>query len=747
MAVHLPPSRFRRWCFRLTAVLLLPGLAWIAGEGLLRLAGVGHPTSFLVRREIHGQSVWADNAWFGLSFFPPALARSPSPVLIPVTKPAGVYRIFLFGESAALGDPRPAYGMGRYLEILLRERFPGTEFEVVCVAMTAINSHAVLPIARECSRREGDRWIVYMGNNEFMGPFGANTVFGPTTPPGGVVRAVLAFQRTRVGQALLALTRRFGRTGSEPESWGGLKMFLEQQILPEDPRRERVYSNFQRNLEDVIRAGYRAGVPIILSTVASNLKDCAPFASVPGPAAGSPSRADWSRLGEAGEANVAQGNWVAGWTNFAAAVQLAPSHAGLHFKLGQCALALNRIEIARDEFTRARDLDTLPFRADSRLNALIVGTARRFAGQGVTLLDADHALASLSASGIPGEEAFHEHVHLNFAGNYQLALAFAATIAAGLPTSVTNRATPAWASPAVCARDLGLTDWNRLTVLQEIGRRLAEPPFVSQANQADRMRRLRAQLADYTGRLQPAAAVEAQSIFDDALRRRPQDHWIHHNYAEFLVGVGDLPQAILQMQAVRDALPYHHAAYFQLGRMLARQKQFAAARESLEAALRLRPDVAEIHLELGQLAASQGKWDEALAWLVAARGAHADPARIHLLTAKIFLQQGRRSEASQSLREAIRLQPGLWEAHERLGLELARDAKFAEAGEQFAAVVRLRPDYAEGHLNLGIALARQQRLAEARECLAVTLQLDPQNQRARSLSETLGPDKPHEPTP
>ena len=49
--------------------------------------------------------------------------------------------------------------------------------------MTAINSHAVLPIARECARHEGDLWIVYMGNNEMIGPFGAISVFGSQAPP------------------------------------------------------------------------------------------------------------------------------------------------------------------------------------------------------------------------------------------------------------------------------------------------------------------------------------------------------------------------------------------------------------------------------------------------------------------------------------------------------------------------------------------------------------------------------------
>ena len=353
----------------------------------------------------------------------------------------------------------------------------------------------------------------------------------------------------------------------------------------------------------------------------------------------------------------------------------------------------------------------------------------------------------MSASGIPGEEAFHEHVHLNFEGNYQLARTFAGMIEAGLPAAVTHRATATWASAAICGRDLGLTDWNRQTVLQEIGRRLSDPPFVTQANQAGRMRRLGAQLAACAGRLEPAAAGEARVVYEDALRQRPQDHWLHHNYAEFLVGVGDLPQAIVQMQAVRDLLPYHHAAYFQLGRLLARQKQFIAAREYLQDALRLRPDVAEIHLELGQLAASQGKWDEALTWLAAARRAHAEGGRIDLLTAKVLEQQGKRPAAIQSLRDAVRRQPESWEARELLGIELGLDGQLAAAAEQFAAEVRLRPDYAEGHLNLGIALGRQHRLAEAREQFEHTLRLDSQNRRARALLEQLGSGQPRESAP
>ncbi|MGB8368108.1 MAG: hypothetical protein WCF71_02315 [Verrucomicrobiia bacterium] len=78
------------------------------------------------------------------------------------------------GESAARGEPEPPYAASRYLETLLNERFPNTHFEVINLGITAINSHVILPIARDCAHADGDLWIIYMGNNEMVGPFGAD---------------------------------------------------------------------------------------------------------------------------------------------------------------------------------------------------------------------------------------------------------------------------------------------------------------------------------------------------------------------------------------------------------------------------------------------------------------------------------------------------------------------------------------------------------------------------------------------
>ena len=59
-----------------------------------------------------------------------------------------------------------------------------------------------------------------------------------------------------------------------------MEMFANNRLGYDDPARLRAYANFKGNLDDILNAAHQADVPVILSTVAVNLKDCAPFASI-----------------------------------------------------------------------------------------------------------------------------------------------------------------------------------------------------------------------------------------------------------------------------------------------------------------------------------------------------------------------------------------------------------------------------------------------------------------------------------
>jgi len=728
-ALVLSPGR--QWLFRLLALVLLPLATFAVLEGALRLAGYGYPTAFFEKIRVGDQDLLVNNEEYGLRFFPPELARFSGPIRIAANKPASTYRIFILGESAAMGDPEPSYGASRYLEVLLRERFPEQPFEIVNVAITAINSHAILPIARECARQHGDLWIIYMGNNEMVGPFGAATVFGAQAPPLALVRLGLALQQTRVGQLLMALARKVRGHAATASSWGGMEMFVGNRLRPDEPRKQTVYRNFQRNLHDIVQAGLDSGTRIILNTVAVNLRDCPPFASLSNSNLPAADRALFERFYAEGVAASAQSNAGLAAERFEQAARLDSQYAELQYRWGESLLAGGHWAAAREHWQRACDADALPFRTDSRINGLIREEGRKRAQENLVLLDAATRLGTNAVAGVCGQETFYEHVHLNFAGNYRLGRLWAEEVEESLPAAVRSRAAGAWAAPETCERLLGLMDWNRLFVIQTVIRRLNQPPLSGQLNNAGRLEAFEAQEKALRQRATQTAAEQARKEFQEALKRAPQDHYLHENFADFLEAIGDLKQATAEWRRVQELEPHDFLPCFQAGRLLGRQGQSGEAETFLLRAVALRPALTEGWYELGNLLAAEGKFEPALANYDHALRLRPQDAGYCCQKARALSKLNRRAEAIEQYRRAVQLKPEAAEAHFELGNELAADRHNPEAKSEYTEAIRLRPPYAQAHLNLGVLLATEGQFDDALRQFGETLRLEPGNKLAQ----------------
>jgi tetratricopeptide (TPR) repeat protein len=682
---------FRRWLFRLAAVLLAPVLALAALEGALRLAGFGYDTAFFAKARVGGKEFLVNNDSFVLRFFPPEKVRQPRPIMMEAGKPAGHYRIFVMGESAAVGDPDPAYGAPRYLQVLLRDRFPALRFEIINVAITAVNSHAIVPIARECARRQGDLWILYMGNNEMIGPFGAASVFGSQAPPWQYVRLSLALQRTRIGQLFMALARRFQEKKPATGSWAGLEMFIENRVPPDDPRKEIVYRNFKRNLDDILRAGLDSGAKVILNTVAVNLRDCPPLASVSATNLSSAQRTQAGQFDADGCKSEKEGRFDQAAQCFAQAAKIDPCRADSQYQWAECLLRLTNRAEARRHFILARDCDALPVRTDSRINGIIRDAARQWAAPGLVLFDASAVLGTNCVAGICGDETFYEHVHFNYDGNYRLARAWAGQVEGLLPSGVRQRAAPSWLSQEICERRLGLTDWNRRNDLSEVFRRRQRPPLSQQDNNAQQSQSLREEIGDLSRRMDAGDADAARAIYLDAIARAPQDLDLYSNFADFLESIGAIKEAILQWQTMQQLMPSYYLPCFQQGRLLERQGDLATARSSFVQALALHPGMAAAWYELSNIDASQGRFDSALKEVD--RAARLEPAQgvFYACAGKLLSKMNRHQDAIAHYRQAIEVQPDYVDGHLSLGAELAANGKIADAKNEFLAVLRLDP--------------------------------------------------------
>ena len=794
-----PIPRRRLWLFRLCAVILFP-LVIIGGLDLgLRLFGYGYPVSFFLRYNINGQGYYVPNDKFGYRFFPPAITREPTPQRMAVKKSSDTYRIFVFGESAAMGDPDSSYGMGRYLQVLLHERYPEIHFEVICVAMTAIDSDVVLPIARDCARHQGDLWVIYMGNNEMVGPFGAikmvpfasnfaagnkapppfgaETAYGLQAPPLGVIRTVIAIKATRLGQLLDNVIRRLRSNSSTPKTWGGMQMFMNGRMGYNDPARLRTYANFEGNLEDILQIAHRAGAPVVLSTVAVNLKDCAPLASIHNPGLSTNQLSAWNELFEEGITNETTGSYRNALTVYRQAAAIDPQFAELQFRLGDCDLALTNFIPALQDFKLARDYDALDFRADSRINSAIRDAAARGGNLGVHLVEADKILAQNSPDGIPGLNFFYEHVHLNFAGNYLLALNFAEQIKGLLPNSISARDKGSWASEELCERRLAVTVWDRQRVWQPILSRIVSPPFTGQFNHAANLKTCEAKVDELKTMMNTQTDEQARQMYEQALALAPTDGSLHFNFAQYLGAKGAIARATEEAKRVCELLPQMPGGFSDAGNLLILQAKIDEAAEYFARALALRGNFVPALNGLGQILENQQKINEALACYRRALRANPDDVgtylnigfleqnRGNLKQAAVYYQRaaelqpqgladyfnravaaaalGQRARAIESFGLAVELKPEFWQAHYLLGIELAAEGKIGDAEKQFWGAIIYRPDFARSHLNLGIMLMKQQRLDSALTQFQITLQLDPSNQRAKQLSGEIQASKNH----
>lgn len=522
----------RRWLFRLAAATLVPALVLGLLEAGLRLGGYGYDASFFTNSDA-GES-YRTNPYFGRRFFPPRLAHAPMPVSFPRQKGQNAYRIFVMGGSAALGDPDPAFGFWRILEVMLEETYPGTRFEVINTAMVAINSHVVLPIVRECSRHEPDLFVLYLGNNEVVGPFGPATVFARFSPSLTLIRTGLALKRSRIGQLLENLMQTLLQSEEQAfEKWAGLEMLAENTIRSDDPRLEAVYANLGTNLADIIDIAREAGAHVLVGTVACNLRDCAPFASLHGSDLSPDQKARWEAWYDQGVDEMAAGRHAAAAEAFRRAAELDDGRADLHFRLATCLWELGNFVSARQQFALARDLDALRFRADTRINDIVRQAATLH--RGATLVDAAAALAESAAvpHSIPGDEVFYDHVHLRFNGNYLLAKAFFERIVTLLPEDIRRRAQGHEEPPALerCAGRLVLSKADLYRIHARLMPSLSRPPFTRRLNHEEQMRLFRQRMAELQRHVRLPALMEVADDLRAAIENDPQDEILRSRLA------------------------------------------------------------------------------------------------------------------------------------------------------------------------------------------------------------------------
>lgn len=376
----------------------------------LQVLEVGPSNRLFVEEWENGQKMYRLNPHVAHRFFQHQYVRlSPIQSRFVGEKAPGTIRIFALGASTLLGYPNPPRtSFANFLQLMLEDSHQGRKFEVINCGITAINSFCVLDFAEEVLEYEPDLLVVYAGHNEFVGPYGVTTPFVRFGNNWSWIRLHMLLQRSKIYYYMKELLFFFQSGAGERDGEGNFGLHLVRREVELESAEHRVTEeNFRRNFQEILKRAGERGVPVMFSTLVSNLRGFHPLRS----------QAPHPQLEGIGGLDSLRGRVSYCDTllrNF-------PHHAAAHFAAGEAFYQAGELAKAGRAFTRARDLDAIHFRACSPFNRIIREVASEGAAEGAILVDMEEIFSQASPHGITGDELITEYLHPTVFGHFLMA--------------------------------------------------------------------------------------------------------------------------------------------------------------------------------------------------------------------------------------------------------------------------------------------------------------------------------------
>ena len=151
------------------------------------------------------------------------------------------------------------------------------------------------------------------------------------------------------------------------------------------------------------------------------------------------------------------------------------------------------------------------------------------------------------------------------------------------------------------------------------------------------------------------------------------------------------------------------------------QKSLAAA----EQALRLNPNLPEVHIALGSIYNATGKSSEAVSELQNALRLAPNSDDAYLRLGDIYLASGQGREAVAAYQKAIDVNPYYWFNYNELGRAYSQTGEYEKALQAFRRVNELEPENFLGYLNVGAVYFEQGNYEECITYFQKSLHLQP----------------------
>jgi lysophospholipase L1-like esterase len=471
-------------------------------------------------------------------------------------KPKDSLRIIVQGGSTAAGFP---FGYGAsiagMLDYRLKQSFPDRTVEVVNTALAAVNSYTVLDFVDEIIEQQPDAVLIYAGHNEYLGILGVGSAYTAANSPGATL-LYLKLKNARIFQFLQnsywQITKGRETPQSAREGHQASRTFMSKVAKHKNiPFGSALYEaglvQFNNNIARVITKYQAAGIPVFISSIASNLADQTPFSSET-------------------SSNLHHNTFT----------------ADEYYKKGQELLRQSDYQSAKEAFTNARDYDLLRFRAPSAMNDII---GKLSENKSVYFVDSNKALIDATEHGIIDSSLMLEHLHPTIKGYFVIADSFYQA----LETSSILGKFPLKIKTERAQIDLPIFDAEIYWGKAKIAGLMADYPFTDKPEKP-----LLPHVNNWSDRLGLAAYEKKATWLTIALEN------LHRAKGK------NIPLYVKSAKLLADAMPFDAAHNYRAGLALIQNKQFGQAPRYLKRAIENESNNINYQLALSHAYLEQG---------------------------------------------------------------------------------------------------------------------------------------------
>lgn len=400
-------------------------LTLLAIEGALRLSNFGSRFDFILKDkneefiskhslntqyialhyfnhlQVNFEKIFKDDPWFPDTEFA-------------YQKKQKTFRIFLLGGSTTRGFPftKRTISYSGFLQNILTDVLPNHNIEIVNAGYDAISSFAVLDIFKRIINQSPDLIIVYSGHNEFIGHFGTNSTVN-LGKNRFLIQSIVSLQNSKLflltKLAVLKIKSFLKKNNSGPINLFKA-MLKKSKVTWNKHDHELTETNYRLNLREMASLAQDKKVPLVFSSLASNLSDFEPLRSTTQDHSDQEIKILLSKV----KTLLIEKNFEKAIQFSKKAISLDPNYAQSHYQIGKVYQAASQFSKAKTHFKLARDLDKLHLRSCSKQNSIIHQIGKE---QNIPVIDMEESLQAHSKNGMLGANFFLEHVHPNINGH------------------------------------------------------------------------------------------------------------------------------------------------------------------------------------------------------------------------------------------------------------------------------------------------------------------------------------------